>query len=56
MCHFSHLMGSFFRPPLHDFEDDPHMAEISDLQTKVIRYNQYINLNQSAAIPSVMFS
>ncbi|XP_042267000.1 coiled-coil domain-containing protein 33 [Thunnus thynnus] len=24
------------RPPLHDFEDDPHMAEISDLQTKEI--------------------
>ncbi|XP_027128531.1 coiled-coil domain-containing protein 33 [Larimichthys crocea] len=22
------------RPPLHDFEDDPHMAEITNLQTK----------------------
>ncbi|XP_037623988.1 coiled-coil domain-containing protein 33 isoform X1 [Sebastes umbrosus] len=24
------------RPPLHDFEDDPHMAEITDLQTKEV--------------------
>ncbi|XP_053175870.1 coiled-coil domain-containing protein 33 [Scomber japonicus] len=24
------------RPPLHDFEDDPHMAEINDLQTKEV--------------------
>ncbi|XP_029991453.1 coiled-coil domain-containing protein 33 [Sphaeramia orbicularis] len=25
------------RPPLHDFKDDPHMAQISDLQTKEVK-------------------
>lgn len=36
-------MCSCSRPPLHDFEDDPLMAQITDLQTKVMIYNQYPN-------------
>ncbi|XP_035520770.1 coiled-coil domain-containing protein 33 [Morone saxatilis] len=36
------------RPPLHDFEDDPHMAEITVLQTKSISLHQEVENYRSA--------
>ncbi|XP_056272630.1 coiled-coil domain-containing protein 33 isoform X3 [Pseudoliparis swirei] len=33
--HTYQVHQSHKRPPLHDFEDDPNMAEITDLQTKL---------------------
>uniref|UniRef100_A0A3B4U1H4 Coiled-coil domain containing 33 n=1 Tax=Seriola dumerili TaxID=41447 RepID=A0A3B4U1H4_SERDU len=35
MSHF-YEMCPCFRPPLHNFEDDPNMAEIANLQTKEV--------------------
>ncbi len=37
------IMCSCFRPLLHNSEDYPHMAEITDLQTKVVWYNGHLN-------------
>ncbi|GAA6221379.1 coiled-coil domain-containing protein 33 isoform X1 [Lates japonicus] len=34
--HTYHVHHPHKRPPLHDFEDDPNMAEITDLQTKEV--------------------
>ncbi|XP_025764677.1 coiled-coil domain-containing protein 33 isoform X1 [Oreochromis niloticus] len=36
------------RPPLHDFEDDPHVAKISGLQTKALFHHQEIENYRSA--------
>lgn len=50
------LLCLCLRPPVYDSEDDPHLAQITDLQTKVIRYNQSVNQSVTQSPPSRLVS